>query len=107
MMYPNDMDLETRRTVFIRKLVCWYLACSALTYAARKEMHIETRVTSPKSPLMIAKRIFRCCETRLDVSPTYEVPGQSLGRVCEKRDECKILFSVANYFRRSGQITGV
>ena len=105
MMYPNDMDLETRRTVFIRKLVCWYLACAALTYAARKEMHIETRVISPKYPLMIEKRIFCCCETRLGVSSTYEVPGQSLGRVSEKRDECKILFSVTGYFRRSRQIT--
>jgi hypothetical protein len=75
MMYPNDMDLESRRTVFIRKLVCWYLACSALTYAARNEMHIEARVISPNFCLMVEKRLFFCGETCLGISPTYEVPG--------------------------------
>ena len=44
MLYPTDMDLETRRTVFLRKLICWYILCSAKTYAARGERHVETRV---------------------------------------------------------------
>jgi hypothetical protein len=48
-LYPSDMDLETRRTVFLRKLVCWYISCSAFTFMARKEMHIDTKVSSQTS----------------------------------------------------------
>ena len=46
MMYPPDMDIETRRSVFQRKLVCFYILCSANTYAARAERHNENRVLS-------------------------------------------------------------
>ena len=38
------MDLETRRAVFSRKLVCRYIACSAMTYSARAERHVENQV---------------------------------------------------------------
>jgi len=46
MLYPVDMDIETRRTIFQRKLVCWYLLCAANTYAARSERVIENRVST-------------------------------------------------------------
>jgi hypothetical protein len=56
MLYPTDMDLETRRTVFMRKLICWYILCSAKTYAARGERHVETRVLLSHNYFLILKR---------------------------------------------------
>jgi hypothetical protein len=43
MLYPDDMDLQTRTAVFTRKLVCWYIIAATYTYSAREEMHFETR----------------------------------------------------------------
>ena len=44
MLYPDDIDLETRTAVFHRKLICWYLIAASYTYAARSETNIGNRV---------------------------------------------------------------
>ena len=43
MLYPDDMDLETRTGVYLRKLVCWYIISASITYPARKELHIQNQ----------------------------------------------------------------
>ena len=50
------MDLETRKAVFSRKLICWYILCSASTYAARSERHIETQVLNSQTNVSYSKR---------------------------------------------------
>jgi hypothetical protein len=44
MLYPDDMDLESRRAVFLMKIHCWYMLCSALTFIGRDEGRIEAQV---------------------------------------------------------------
>lgn len=72
MVYPPDMDLETRRAVFLRKLVCWYISCSAFTFTARKEMHVDTRVVS-LSCLTIDEILCRCKRARISIPNTHEI----------------------------------
>lgn len=38
------MDLESRKNVFLRKLICYYILSAAFTYAARDEPVLTSRV---------------------------------------------------------------